>query len=290
MRLERLRMRNPLFALTVLAVLILAMEVMCLPRSCASEYLHTEFSSPKLPDGCRARVSTDDLWFGVSQQLDLARKDSTSVSARWFITHRIDLEGLRCPDSLKYITLASGKGPLSALFVEGSGDTRRLIYIVAVSTTGGDPYAPKLWVLLDTIHEGRNAKLHYGLKGDLQAITLEFTAMHVVSDDRFPGHIILAQKLKWVPGKRKFAEGPLYADVETEQRLTWLEAMNYPGSERLGVSWKYDERKKQTIYRFRPHGILMNNLPADLKRASIIEVVTDSSGLISARDVSPATK
>jgi hypothetical protein len=213
-----------------------------------------------------------------------------SGQEEWLIVDRVTLEGLICPDKVDFATLAGNKRSGPVVLVTGLGDTRRFVYILAI-LTDGPLHSTRLKPLLDAYHEGPDTKIRYGPSGHIDALTLQYAAMHEVADEDFPGHIILARTYTWVPAKQRFVHGSLYVDTEAEKRLTWLETIRYVGNYRLGVSHKHDPQTKTSTRWFKPSGILLDKLPKDLRLAPKVEVVTDESGkVISIRGIGSASK
>lgn len=254
---------------------------------CGAQFLQTEFRVQGETDTYRARVSSDWIAPSLSQQLDIAMK--VPDSRGWAVGDRVELVGLKCPEELKPLSLRAGIGTLPVILVRGGGDTRNFVYIAQVVIASELP-DPELKVLLHEYHEGAKPRLQFDKSGDLEALTLQYAAMHELPDSMFPGHIIVARTFRWDPKKRKFAAEPWYVDSGAEKALSLVEAVTFVGSYRLGVSSTWDERTKSEIHQFKPTGILKDKLPENLKSAAMVELVVDTAGAVSIRSVGVTKK
>jgi hypothetical protein len=262
----------------ILAVVVL---IVLSGHHCSAGFLQKELRIPGSETAYRVRCSTDMVDTPVCQQLDVAYYSSYE---NWVcITDRIELPGLRCPEELNTFSLAvSPESSVPCVVVWGGGDTRSFVYVAKV--TADLDILPRLEMLLDELHEGAEPKLRVSDKGELQALTLSYAAMHVVPDSMFPGHIVLARTYTWVANKRKFVKGPMCVDTERERELSLLETLRCTGSSaRLDLSRTEDEGAKTTTYRFKPRGILWSKLPENLRSVSMAEVVVGPSGILDMR-------
>lgn len=260
--------------------------VILLAQLCDAASVQTEFRVPGQTDTYRARVSSDWITSNLSQQLDVSVK--VADDRDWVVTDRIELTGLSCCPEVRYITLGGEKGNLPGLLVSGDGDTRNFVYVVQMLITV--PSLVELKTFVSTHHEGGKPRLQFDKKGNLQALTLQYAAMHELPDSMFPGHIVVARAYKWIPEKHEFVKGPWYVDSRAERDLSLSDALVYPGSYRLGVSFTYDERAKTTTRRFRPAGILKDKLPENLKSAPMVEVVMGPDRIVSMKSVNVTKK
>lgn len=251
---------------------------------CTAQFMGAEFRVQGQPGTYRARVSSDWIKPGLSQQLDIAV--SVGDSREWVISDRTELVGLKCPEEIKPVTLRTNNGTVPAVLVRGGGDSRNFVYVVQVVTPRGVPDS-ELRTLLDEYHEGDKPRVQFDQEGNLEAMTLQYAAMHRLPDSMFRGHIIVVRTLKWDTKKHKFVAGPWYADGGAEKALSLVEAVTFVGSYRLGVSHAYNELTKTSTYTFKPTGILMDKLPENLRSASMVEVAVGPDGTVKSKSISP---
>lgn len=238
---------------------------------CPNKYLTTIFHLPKSPlvyqARCTMKLTEDD----VRPQLDIMWK-SRQAGDQWSLpATRMALDGLRCATEMKSVTLATVRGvPINALLINGDGDTRRFVYILAISAKV--PKSPGLHLLLDQWHEGEVAR-KYDKQGRLTSITLKYTASHAVDPQAFHGHVFLAKSFVWMPERGVFRPGPFFIDRVSEKKATLADLLVLPGANRLGVSMEYDVRTRTSKYYYKPIGILRDKTPQKLRSASKLEAV-----------------
>jgi hypothetical protein len=268
--------------MTIRPVIWAALAVL-LVSPCSAEYMQTEFRIPGSDHMFRARLSTDRVFGSVPQQLDIAEANPDNKD--YVITDRVELTGLCCPQGFQYVTLAGRKGGTPAFLVWGVGSTHDFVYVVEVDTRV--PTLPLLITRLSDHHEGGKPQFRFDKSGNLQTVTLEYAAMHELSDEAFAGHIVVARTYRWLPEKGKFARGSFFVSKETEAKLSLSDTLCYPGSDRAGVDSSYNDKTRTVTYRFKPTGILRDKVPTSLEDAPMIEVVVGpDSKITSTKSVS----
>ena len=252
------------------AALLLTLIVAVFP-SASARCLQVALEPPRQGIQYQARCSTDSTEGDVWPLLEVLYCYADSTDCAWSVVARMPLEGLRCPDDIRAISLQQGAASshsFQVVALSGGGETRRWLHVVEIVPWPTElPVFPRLRSLLAEWHEG---PITYMLDdgGRLVGTVLRYTAAHAGTRQPFTGHLLLARNFAWDGRTNSLRAGPFYVDAESERKLTLGDVLVMPGSERLGVKHEgYDSQTRTSIVSFRPVGLLRQKVPAELRSA-----------------------